>query len=61
MRQPFFGPNAKPFFIQLAVGVAAAWLAVFSGIPDLLGDLAYQFSCHYITGSCLTGPQALAP
>lgn len=39
MREPFFGPNARPFFIQLAFGTAFAHILYALGLWHLLYDL----------------------
>lgn len=48
-REPFWGTNAKPFFIQSAIALAMGFGAYALGVWDFLFDL----SCRYITGSCL--------
>jgi hypothetical protein len=46
-REPFFGVNAKPFFIQTAVGVTVAVIASYT-----IGPWIYRLSCVYLTGAC---------
>lgn len=48
VREPFWGPNAKPFFIQLAVGTAVSFGLYYAGLWDFL----YFLSCRFLTGSC---------
>lgn len=48
MREPFFGPNAKPFFIQSLAGVATYHFLSWIGV----GDLFYWLSCSFLTGTC---------
>lgn len=50
-RQPILGPNAKPFFIQLAIGVAVAFTAYFA-TRGWLPDLIHQGVCTYVIGPC---------
>lgn len=52
MREPFFGPNARPMVIQAAVGITVAMIAAYTFAP-WVGEQAFQLSCAYITGSCL--------
>lgn len=51
-KEPIFGPNSKPMLAQTIVGLAAALIAAVTFAPHI-GDFFYQFSCTYITGSCL--------
>lgn len=37
MREPIFGPNAKPFFLQIAGGVI-----VYLAVTQLFGDWIYR-------------------
>lgn len=48
MREPVLGPNAKPFFFQLTVGIVAYITFSYIGV----GDLFYWLSCTYLTGTC---------
>lgn len=48
MREPFFGPNAKPMAIQFGIG-----LALYFILEPTLGRFVYYLSCTYLTGSCL--------
>jgi hypothetical protein len=41
MREPLFGPNAGPFFQQLALGIAVSWFLVWIGLGRLVRDLTY--------------------
>lgn len=46
-REPFFGPNAKPFFIQLAVGLALSW-----GLYELgLWHFGYNLMGYLLNGT----------
>lgn len=47
-RQPFFGPNAKPFFIQLAVMIIVA-----ATIAPFAGKFVAGLGCTYL-GFCST-------
>lgn len=53
MREPIFGPNARPFFVQYTVALCA--LFFFTALFNWIGayDFFYRLSCNYVTGSCL--------
>lgn len=48
MQEPFFGPNARPVFIQTIVGVATYSALSWAGV----GDFFYWLSCSFLTGTC---------
>lgn len=66
MREPFWGPNAKPMLIQTLVGAAAGfliWWLAYPWWPDLTKRMAYEITkdslaCEYFTcqGRKLLGP-----
>ena len=57
-REPVLGPNAKPFFIQLVVGVAVVLALTYLGVGQWVYDTTHSFVgpvlqqsgvCGYVT------------
>jgi hypothetical protein len=46
-QEPFWGSNARPFFIQFATAIVVGTIASYT-----IGPLVYDLMCYYVTGHC---------